>query len=179
MIIFDQLAFNNCGKGFLRPAETGINWELNVINLNIHSFLQGRKFFILYRMVGRTWRGLLTPGYVEPYSFPSKDKAEPRKRSTAGGQRNVFSRAGIKLKTGGLSYLQSGLVVVVQSLSCVRLFCDPTDSPPGTSIHGIFQARILEWVAISFSTVRITNGNFPSSRDQRMVKSSQCFRGEE
>ena len=24
-------------------------------------------------------------------------------------------------------------------------------SPPGTSIHGIFQARILEWVAISFS----------------------------
>ena len=24
-------------------------------------------------------------------------------------------------------------------------------SPPGSSIHGIFQARILEWVAISFS----------------------------
>ena len=31
-------------------------------------------------------------------------------------------------------------------------FCDPMDcSPPGSSIHGIFQARILEWVAISFS----------------------------
>ena len=30
--------------------------------------------------------------------------------------------------------------------------CDPMDcSPPGSSIHGIFQARILEWVAISFS----------------------------
>ena len=29
---------------------------------------------------------------------------------------------------------------------------DPTDcSPPGSSIHGIFQARVLEWVAISFS----------------------------
>ena len=24
-------------------------------------------------------------------------------------------------------------------------------SPPGTSVHGIFQARILEWVAISYS----------------------------
>ena len=24
-------------------------------------------------------------------------------------------------------------------------------SPPGSSIHGIFQARVLEWVAISFS----------------------------
>ena len=30
--------------------------------------------------------------------------------------------------------------------------CDPMDcSPPGSSIHRIFQARILEWVAISFS----------------------------
>ena len=30
--------------------------------------------------------------------------------------------------------------------------CDPTDySLPGSTIHGIFQARILEWVAISFS----------------------------
>ena len=29
--------------------------------------------------------------------------------------------------------------------------CDPVDgSPPGSSIHGIHQARILEWVGISF-----------------------------
>ena len=35
--------------------------------------------------------------------------------------------------------------------SCPTL-CDPMDSTqPGSSIHGIFQARILEWVAISFS----------------------------
>ena len=34
---------------------------------------------------------------------------------------------------------------------CTTL-CDPMDcSPPGSSIHGIFQARILEWVAISVS----------------------------
>ena len=33
--------------------------------------------------------------------------------------------------------------------------CDPMDcSPPGSSVHEIFQARILEWVAISFSTDR-------------------------
>ena len=31
---------------------------------------------------------------------------------------------------------------------------DPMDcSPPGSSVLGIFQARVLEWVAISFSTV--------------------------
>ena len=30
--------------------------------------------------------------------------------------------------------------------------CDPMDcSPPGSSVHGIFQARVLEWIAISFS----------------------------
>ena len=35
--------------------------------------------------------------------------------------------------------------------SCPTL-CDPTDcSLPGSSIHGIFPARILEWVAVSFS----------------------------
>ena len=37
------------------------------------------------------------------------------------------------------------------SQSCPAL-CYPLDcSPPGSSIHGIFQARVLEWVAISFS----------------------------
>ena len=37
-------------------------------------------------------------------------------------------------------------------ISCVQPFCDPMAcSPPGSSVHGISQARILEWVAISFS----------------------------
>ena len=31
-------------------------------------------------------------------------------------------------------------------------FLDPMDSsPPGSSVHGISQARILEWVVVSFS----------------------------
>ena len=35
-----------------------------------------------------------------------------------------------------------------QLLSCVRLY-DPMDcSPPGSSVHETFQARILEWVAM-------------------------------
>ena len=39
----------------------------------------------------------------------------------------------------------------VQSPSHVRL-CDPVDcSPPGSAVHGILQAKILQWVAISFS----------------------------
>ena len=36
--------------------------------------------------------------------------------------------------------------------------CDPMDSSlPGSFIHGIFQARILEWVAISFSRQLVKN----------------------
>ena len=35
--------------------------------------------------------------------------------------------------------------------SCLTL-CDPMDcSPPGSSVHGILQARTLEWVVISLS----------------------------
>ena len=35
--------------------------------------------------------------------------------------------------------------------SCLTL-CDPMDySPPGSSVLGIFQAIVLEWIAISFS----------------------------
>ena len=40
---------------------------------------------------------------------------------------------------------------VLVTQSCLTL-CDPMDySSPGSSVHGISQARILEWVAISFS----------------------------
>ena len=42
------------------------------------------------------------------------------------------------------------ICVFVCAQSCLTL-CDPMDcSPPGSSAHGIFQARILEWVAIFF-----------------------------
>ena len=46
---------------------------------------------------------------------------------------------------------------------CLTL-CNPMDgSPPGSSVHGILQARVLEWVAILFS-----RGEFPP-RDQTQV----------
>ena len=38
------------------------------------------------------------------------------------------------------------------SCSVVSNSCDPMDCrPPGSSVHGVFQARILEWLVISFS----------------------------
>ena len=42
-------------------------------------------------------------------------------------------------------------VTILVTQSCPTL-CDPMDcSPPGSSVHGILQARLLEWVAMSFS----------------------------
>ena len=39
-----------------------------------------------------------------------------------------------------------------KSLQSCPTLCDPIDgSPPGSSVHGILQARVLEWDAIAFS----------------------------
>ena len=39
-----------------------------------------------------------------------------------------------------------------KSLQSCPTLCDPIDvSPPGSAVPGILQARLLEWVAISFS----------------------------
>ena len=47
------------------------------------------------------------------------------------------------------------LVMQILLFSCPvqsDFFCDPMDyNPPGSSVLGILQARILKWVAISFS----------------------------
>ena len=44
------------------------------------------------------------------------------------------------------------LLLLLSHFSCVQLCATPIDgSPPGSSVPGILQVRILEWVAISFS----------------------------
>ena len=44
------------------------------------------------------------------------------------------------------------VAAAAKSLQSCPTLCDPTDgSPPGSPVPGILQARILEWVAISFS----------------------------
>ena len=45
-----------------------------------------------------------------------------------------------------------GMLLVLSRFSVT--LCDAIDSsPPGFSVPGIFQARILEWAAISFSNL--------------------------
>ena len=51
-------------------------------------------------------------------------------------------------------------------------FCDPMDSSqPGSSVHGIFQARILEWVTISFSR----GSPWPRDRTRVSCIVGRCF----
>ena len=58
---------------------------------------------------------------------------------------------GSKLLAGELHLWLAGILCVLVTQSCLIL-CNPMDySPPGSSVHGILQARILEWVAIPFS----------------------------
>ena len=55
--------------------------------------------------------------------------------------------------------------------SCLTL-CDPMDcSLPGSSVHGIFQARVLEWVAISFSS----GSSWPRDGTQVSHIVDRCF----
>ena len=50
--------------------------------------------------------------------------------------------------------LQLHAAAAAKSHQLCPTLCDPIDgSPPGSSVPGILQARILEWVAISFSNV--------------------------
>ena len=44
--------------------------------------------------------------------------------------------------------------VCAKSLQSCLTLCDSMDcSPPGSSVHGVLQARILEWVAMPFSNI--------------------------
>ena len=67
-------------------------------------------------------------------------------------------KAGLKLYIQETKIIASGPIaaaaaaVAAKSLHSCPTLCDPIDgSPPGSPIPGILQARILEWVAISFS----------------------------
>ena len=55
--------------------------------------------------------------------------------------------------------------------SCLAV-CDPMDcSPPGSSVHGILQARILEWVAMSSSR------GSSRPRDRTCISCGSCLAG--
>ena len=70
-----------------------------------------------------------------------------------------------KWKTMLFSKIRSGAAVLRLFTKLCLTLCDPMDcSPLGSSVLGILQARILEWVAIPSSM-----GSFSQPRDQTQV----------
>ena len=65
---------------------------------------------------------------------------------------------------GTISWCLGNFKVNSESAQSCLTLCDPVDcSLPGSSLHGILQARILEWVAISFSRGLPDSGIKPGS----------------
>ena len=81
--------------------------------------------------------------------------------------------------------------VCAKSLQWYPTLCDPIDcSPPGSSVHGILQARILEWVAmpssrgssqprnrtqVSYSVLHWQAGSLPLTSPGNSPISARCF----
>ena len=59
--------------------------------------------------------------------------------------------------------------------SCPTL-CDPVDcSRPGSSVHGIFQARVLEWVAIALSEIMCKNYQLQKNCHSEVLENSSLM----
>ena len=112
--------------------------------------------------MGNTCKPMAVSFQCMTKSTTNKKKKKCNKKSTW----KTFSDVAFRDKRDHTNKLISvcGLCVLVAQ-SCPTL-CDPTDcSPPGSSVHGIPQARILEQVAIPFSR------GSSQPRDQTQVSS--------
>ena len=60
----------------------------------------------------------------------------------------------------------SDAAAAAKSLQSCPTLCDPIDSsPPSSSVHGILQARVLEWGAIAFSRVTADQSQTRTARN--------------
>ena len=91
---------------------------------------------------------------------------EPGEYDCAGLQLWGWTRPHLPLSLLSAYYVCSRCLYIIYAAaakspqSCPTL-CDPMDSsPPGSSVHGIIQARTLKWVAYPFSS------GYPRSRNQ-------------
>ena len=95
-------------------------------------------------------------GQVTQVLWPQAQSYLPRRISW--GQKHQITLPLLSVKTKSLQPSSTLCLVVLscsaaaKSLQSCPTLCDPIDgSPPGSPVPGIFQARTLEWVAISFS----------------------------
>ena len=143
----------------------------------IHSFVQVGRQGVSCTGYPRMNKTHVVPAFTDPTVYKMRlsqanrkqweahleQKGQHGQRLKVGGNL-VFSEQ--QLYTGGEA--QWVLVLVTRSSSTL---CNPMacSSPPGSSLHGILQARLLEWVATSFSR------GSSQPRDRTQVS---CIRGQ-
>ena len=100
------------------------------------------------------WYMLLCGGQLTCTADPSRPAEDwwPVERLRGPEGETVRVRDGApSVRTPSLAIREGALGYLVHAQPCLT-HCDPMDcSPPGASVHGISQARILEWVGISAS----------------------------
>ena len=138
MCVSCSVVSNSLRPHGLGPAKLLSPWDFPGKNIAVgcHSFLQG--IFLTQGIE-------LGSPTLNADSLPSEPSGKTTITST---KCTIFLN--LKNKTSYLNYLLLHCCcLVVQS----RLtLCSPTDcSLPDSSVHGIFQARILQWVAFSYS----------------------------
>ena len=108
-------------------TETNVRW-LHTAGCQPYDILERK---IIETVCLSSFLSSFPPSFL-PFSFPS------------------FPCSGMLFLVAQLYHCQSEVKVKVTQLNLT--LCDPMDcSPPGSSVHGILQARILEGVAIAFS----------------------------
>jgi len=97
---------------------------------------------------------------------PSPPKNELKFKMLSWIMRSINSWHCLELHLGKKKKVKSEV-----SQSCLTL-CNPMDcNLPGSSVHGILQARVLEWVAISFSR----RSSQPRDQTQVAHVAGRCF----
>ena len=92
--------------------------------------------------------------------------SSPRWSALGHGQQHKREEHGMPTLVNCASHTRASLFYESESeaaQSCLTLWDPMGRSPPSSSIHGISQARVLEWVAISSS-----RGSFPSRNQTRV-----------
>ena len=95
------------------------------------------------------------PGGLRPWGCKARHDWAPVSSSVRRVGRNslgLIQRFHLKLHVSQIIHLSASEVKWSEAAQSCPTLLDPMDcSPPGSSVHGILQARILEWVDISFS----------------------------
>ena len=102
------------------------------------------------RREGHTWRGSSGPHASLPLTPASSWRCVCR-GGEAGGWQVQRNENSLSLNLSSILYCSVLLRACQVTWSCLTL-PNPMDcSPPGSSVHGLLQARILEWVAMPSS----------------------------